>query len=300
MRVTLLSGGVGGARMARGFARIPDVDLFVVVNVGDDASNHGLRVSPDIDTVLYTLAGLDGPNGWGRADDSFIVNEELGRLGVDNTFRLGDLDLALKLARTGWMAAGIPLSEVTARLSGALAVTPTVRPATDGELRTEIGLTDGTWISFQEYFVHRGHSDEVAAVRFRGEGDVTAGPEGLDAIAGADLLVIAPSNPPLSIWPILAVDGVSEAVTNHPDTVAVSPLIGGKALKGPADRVLLSLGFPEGNAGVAAAYDGLIHTLVVDQSDRGTTPADVDEVSEETRIGPPEAAERLARAILAR
>jgi LPPG:FO 2-phospho-L-lactate transferase len=286
--------------MARGFARIPDVDLFVVVNVGDDASNHGLRVSPDIDTVLYTLAGFDGPNGWGRADDSFIVNEELGRLGVDNTFRLGDLDLALKLARTGWMAAGIPLSEVTARLSDALAVTPTVRPATDGELRTEIGLTDGTWISFQEYFVHRGHSDEVAAVRFRGEGEVTAGPEVLDAIAGADLLVIAPSNPPLSIWPILAVDGVSAAVTNHPDTVAVSPLIGGKALKGPADRVLLSLGFPEGNAGVAAAYDGLIHTLVVDQSDRGTAPADVDEVSEETRIGPPEAAERLARAILAR
>jgi LPPG:FO 2-phospho-L-lactate transferase len=300
MKVTLLSGGVGGARMARGFARVPEVELFVVVNVGDDAFNHGLRICPDLDTVTYTLAGVEGANGWGRADDTFVTNDELGRLGVDNTFRLGDLDLAVKLARTGWMAGGVPLSEATSRLATALGVEGAVCPVTDDELRTEIGLGDGSWISFQEYFVDRGHADEVAALRFVGQDTAAPAPGVIHAISTADLLVVAPSNPPLSIWPILAVEGVRDAVARHPDTVAVSPLIGGKALKGPADRVLASLGYPGGNAGVAAAYDGLIQALVVDRTDEGSTPADLDEMSEETRIAPPESAERLARAILAR
>lgn len=295
MKVVELSGGVGGARMARGLAAVPEVDLSVVVNVGDDASNHGLHISPDLDTVTYTLAGVEGPQGWGRADDTFTLNDELGRFGVDNTFQLGDRDLALKLFRTHELAKGVRLSEVTETIARAFDVSPTVLPATDDSLRTMVRTADG-WLTFQEYFVNRRHADEVIELRFDGADDARPAPGVLEAIRDADRLIIGPSNPPLSIWPILAIEEVRSAVASHPSVTAISPLIGGKTVKGPADRVLAGLGLPPGNRGVAVAYEGLLHRLVIDTSDRddASSMGDVEVHVTPTLIKEPEAATRLA------
>ncbi len=295
MKVVELSGGVGGARLARGLAAVPGVDLTVVVNVGDDASNHGLHVSPDLDTVTYTLAEIEGPQGWGRADDTFALNDELGRFGVDNTFQLGDRDLALKLFRTRELSNGAKLSEVTGAVAGAFDLSTRVLPATDGRLRTMVRTVDG-WLTFQEYFVKRRHRDEVVEVRFEGAEDARPAPGVLQAIRDADRLIIGPSNPPLSIWPILAIEEVRSAVAGHPSVTVISPLIGGKTVKGPADRVMASLGLPPGNRGVAAAYEGLAHRLVIDTSDRddASSMGDIDIHVTPTLIKEPEAAIRLA------
>jgi LPPG:FO 2-phospho-L-lactate transferase len=302
MRVTILSGGVGGARMARGFERLPGVATTVIVNVGDDNLTHGLRISPDLDTVIYTLAAIEGPHGWGRKGDTFSANEELGRLGFDNTFQLGDRDLALKIYRTAGIRAGLTLSAITETVRRAHGIESRVLPATDDDHRTEIRIEDGGWISFQEYFVHRRHEDDVVAIRFAGKTDAAPAPGVIDSIRQADILVIAPSNPPLSIWPILAVAGVRAEVAEHPQTTGVSPLIGGKPIKGPADRVLSSLGLPAGAEGVLAAYEGLLNRFVIDNSDVSDNfeARGVEILSEDIRIGDPESAERLARAILER
>jgi len=262
-----LSGGVGGARMARGLTAVPDVDLTVVVNVGDDEEIHGLHVSADLDTVIYTLAGVEGPDGWGRSADTFVLNEELARFGVDNRFRLGDLDLALNLFRTQALAAGKPLSVITAEIADSFDLRADVVPATNDTLRTEVRIEGDEWLSFQEYFVLRGNRDEVKELRYPGSEAAHPAPGVLEAIGAADVVVIAPSNPPLSIWPILAINEIRQAIRSHQRVVAVSPLFGGKALKGPADRVMASLGLPAGNAGVIEAYDGLIEMLVVDTQD---------------------------------
>jgi LPPG:FO 2-phospho-L-lactate transferase len=294
LKVVELAGGVGGARMARGLAAVPGISLTVVVNVGDDADNHGLCISPDLDTVVYTLAGLEGPAGWGRRDDTFALNEELARFGVDNTFQLGDRDLALKLHRTHEMGAGHSLSEVTARIAAAFAVPATILPVTDDRLRTEVRLTDG-WVSFQDYFVARRHRDEVLELRFDGAASARPAPGVVAAISEADLVVIAPSNPPLSIWPIMAIPEVRRAVSDHPSVTAVSPLIGGKTVKGPAAEVMASLGLPPGNGGVAAAYEGLIERLVIDESDRDDASlAGLEVMVADTLIEDPDAATRLA------
>ncbi|MFO7299668.1 MAG: 2-phospho-L-lactate transferase [Actinomycetes bacterium] len=298
MRVVELSGGVGGARMARGLAALDGIDLTVVVNVGDDEWFHGLRVCADIDTVLYTLAGIEGPEGWGRRDDTFAFNEELARYGVDNRFRIGDRDLALIVTRTARLAAGEPLSQINADLAKKLEITATVLPATDDELRTEVRLDDG-WVSFQEYFVLRRNQDEVREVAYRGAGEARPAPGVIEAIRSADLVVIAPSNPPLSVWPILAVPGMRDAVAQHPRVVAVSPLFGGKALKGPAHRIMASLGLPPGNQGVAEAYAGLIDLLVVDGGDAAEPVEGVEVLATDTRIKDPEDAARLARELVA-
>lgn len=302
MRVVELSGGVGGARFARGLRRLGDVDLTVVVNVGDDEINHGLHVSPDLDTVVYTMAGVEGPEGWGRQDDTFEANEELTRFGLDNSFRLGDKDLALNIYRSLRMADGERLSQVTASIASSFDLDAAVLPASDEPVRTEIGIDTGEWIGFQEYFVTRQHRDEVQALRFAGAEEAAPAPGVLEAIDQADSVLIGPSNPPLSIWPILSVAALREVVEAHPDVTAVSPLIGGKALKGPADRVMASLGLPAGNAGVAAAYEGAINRLVVDESDAadvGSIPG-IEVVALDTRIADAGAAERLARAIVDR
>lgn len=295
-----LSGGVGGARLARGLAAIESVDLTLVVNVGDDERIHGLHVSPDIDTVTYTLAGVEGPEGWGRAGDTLRANQELGRLGVDNRFLLGDLDIGLHLARTERLAWGEPLSSVTASVAAAFGIRASIFPVTDDPLRTRIGLGDGTSLSFQDYFVHRRHQDEVASIEFEGAGTATPAPGVLEAIEDADVILVAPSNPPLSVWPILAVPGVTESVKAHGRVVAISPLIGGKALKGPAARVLVSLGHSPGNLGVTEAYEGVIDELVIHTDDGADARAitGVDVTVEDTLIGTGEAAARLGRAIL--
>lgn len=300
MKVVELSGGVGGARLARGLAAIAAVDLTVIVNVGDDESNHDLHVSPDLDTVVYTLAGVEGEHGWGRRQDTFVTNEELGRFGLDNTFQLGDKDLALKLYRSQRMRLGDPLSEITRSVLSFFAVDTPVLPATDDRVRTEIGIEGNEWLSFQNYFVHRQQEDEVRALRFEGADTSVPAPGVVEAINGADAVVIGPSNPPLSIWPILAVPGIREAVAAHRRVAAVSPLFGGKALKGPADRVMASLGLPPGNEGVAEAYLGLIDSLVIDTADiaDADTIAGVEITAIDTLIGDTESAAALSRAIL--
>ena len=267
MRLALLSGGVGGARLARGLAALDGVDLSVIVNVGDDDEIYGLSVSPDLDTVTYTLAGIEGPNGWGLAEDSHTVMNHLDDFGVDTRFRLGDGDLATNLYRTIRLRDGAALSAVTAEICAVLDLPARVLPATDDRVRTEVLIQDGSWRSFQEYFVLRGHEDDVQDLRFTGAGAAEPAPGVAEAISTADAVIIGPSNPSLSVWPILAVPGLAELVSSAPRVLAVSPLFGGRALKGPADRVLASLGLPGGNEGVIAAYDGLISDVIIDQSD---------------------------------
>jgi len=300
MKVVELSGGVGGARLARGLAAVDDVELTVVVNVGDDLPTHGLHVAPDLDTVVYTLAGVEGRHGWGRAGDSFVVNTELSRFGLDNRFQLGDLDLALKIYRTHRHRNGDPLSAITASIGAAFAVSATVFPATDDPLRTMVTTTAGEQLSFQEYFVHRGDEDHLTRVAFDGAKEARPAPGVLEAIASAEVLVIGPSNPPLSIWPILAVDEIDEAVRRHPKVVAVSPLIAGRTVKGPADVVMADLGLGAGTAAVIAAYQGWIDTLIVDSRDRGEAGAidGIRVLAMDTLIPSLPEAVRLARAIL--
>ena len=300
MNVVELSGGVGGARLARGLDAIDDLDLSVVVNVGDDLPTHGLYVAPDLDTMVYTLAEMEGPHGWGRADDSFVANTELGRFGVDNRFQLGDLDLALKIYRTDRMRAGETLARVTDTIRSSFGITTRVLPASDQPIRTMITTTEGQRLTFQEYFVARGHRDRVRSLDFEGAPAATPAPGVIEAIDNADMVVIGPSNPPLSIWPILAVEAIAEAVRRHPRVLAISPLIGGRALKGPADTVLADLGLGTGTRAVIASYRGLIDTLVVDSSDRsdGGTIDEVEVVAMDTRIPGRAEAARLAEEIL--
>lgn len=242
--------------------------LTVIVNVGDDSERYGVHVSADPDTVLYTLAGIEGPHGWGRAGDTTILMDQLARHGIDTAFTLGDRDYGMCLARTMLLGAGATLSGVLARLARDLGVDDvTVLPATDDPLATRVRIEDGTWLEFQEYFVDRGHRDVVRDVAFHGSAEARPAPGVVDAIERCDTLVIAPSNPPLSIWPILAVGAIDHAVAEHPRTIAVSPLFGGKPLKGPADTVMGGLGLPAGTLGVLEAYRGRIDALVVDTAD---------------------------------
>ena len=260
--------------MARALGAVLDPGhLTVVVNVGDDTERYGVHVAADPDTVLYTLAGVVGPRGWGRDGDTTKVMGALSDLGVDTTFALGDTDLALCLVRTELLASGMPLSEVTSLLAARLGVRDiTVLPATDDPLRTWVQIVGGDWLAFQEYFVDRRHADEVTAVAYHGAPSAVPAPGVVDAISSADTVVIAPSNPPLSIWPILSIDGIRDAVQRHPRTVAVSPLFGGAALKGPAAEVMAGVGLARGTRGILEAYEGLIDTLYVDQGDAADIP----------------------------
>jgi LPPG:FO 2-phospho-L-lactate transferase len=224
----------------------------------------------------------------------------LARFGLDNRFRLGDLDLALNIFRTDGQRAGESLSQITGRIAAGFGIESTVLPATDDPVRTEVEVEGLGWISFQDYFVLRGHQDQVSNLRFAGAEASKPAAGVLEAVAASEVIVIAPSNPPLSIWPILAVPGLRDAVAAHPRVIAVSPLFGGKALKGPAAAVLRSLGLPDGNRGVVAAYDGLIDTIVVDRTDAGDAD-DIEGVTvmvDDTLIVERAAATRLGRAIL--
>ena len=301
-RITVLSGGVGGARLARGFDRVSTVDLTVVVNVADDDRFYGAHVSPDVDTVLYTLAGIEGPEGWGRRGDSHVVMEHLRAFGEDTSFTIGDADLALNLYRTSRLDEGIALSAITAELTDLLGVTSSILPVSDGRVRTRVQVEDGSWLPFQEYFVGRQHRDDVLDVQFDGARMATPAPGVLEAIRDADAVVIAPSNPPLSIWPILAIPQISSAVAQSTRVMAVSPLFGGRALKGPADRVLRSLGFPLGNRAIVAAYEGLLDDLIIDTQDGHERPelteAGVYVHVASTRVARAEDAETFARWLL--
>jgi LPPG:FO 2-phospho-L-lactate transferase len=271
VKATVLSGGVGGARFVRGLVdALPPEDVTVIVNVGDDLEVLGLNVSPDLDSVLYALAGLnDEERGWGRAGETWHALETVSALGGEDWFRLGDRDLGLHLVRTQALRAGEPLSSVTRRLAEALGVRTRILPATDDRLATFVETAAGVF-GFQEWFVERGHRDEPDGFRFDGAETASAAPGVLDALDGADLLLIAPSNPHVSIWPILAVRELREALSaRRVPCVAVSPLVGGRAVKGPADRMLARLAGGTSPAHVAACYEGLIDALVVDEADAG-------------------------------
>lgn len=285
--------------MAVGFASVPGVDLTVVVNVGDDATIYGLEVSPDLDTIVYSLAQRSGEAGWGVKGDTFSVMAALNEFGIDTSFRIGDVDLATSLFRTVRLSEGATLGQVTAAVTQRFGVSATVLPVTNDPVRTEVEVSDG-WISFKEYFVDRGHQDEVRNIRFTGAPDAKPAAGVMDAIESADLVVVAPSNPVLSVWPILAVPGIAAGLSRRDRVVAVSPLIGGRALKGPADRVMQQLGLPAGNQGVVAAYDGLVTDLFVDghdASDRGTIENVRVHVAP-LRIADPAAARALAAAVI--
>jgi LPPG:FO 2-phospho-L-lactate transferase len=270
-----LAGGVGAARFLRGLVRVrPPEEVTVVVNTGDDVVLHGLHVSPDIDTVLYTLSGeVDPVNGWGRAGETWHAMDELERYGGLTWFRLGDRDLATHLYRTQRLAEGASLSLVTAELALARRLALRVLPMTDGRVETRVTVTDGDGereVGFQEYFVQRRHSVPVTSVRFAGVDAATPAPGVVEAIAGADAVVVCPSNPVVSVGPILAVPGVRDAVAARRDrVVAVSPIVAGAALKGPADRMMSELGVEPSVVGVARLYAGFASALVVDSVDAG-------------------------------
>ena len=269
MKIAVLSGGVGGARFVRGIVDALDArDVTVVGNVGDDVDVLGLHVSPDLDSILYALADLnDEERGWGRAGETWRALEMVERLGGEAWFRLGDLDLGLHLVRTQALRSGQSLSAITARLAHALGIDAHVLPATDDALRTSI-ITEAGTFPFQEWFVARGHRDEVDGLRFEGSAEATPAPGVLAAIAEAELLLLAPSNPYVSLAPILAVDAIRSALeARSVPCVAVSPLIGGRAVKGPADRMLARLAGGTSPRHVASCYDGLIDALVVDEAD---------------------------------
>jgi len=274
--ITALAGGVGAARLLRGMAAVADpAAITAVVNTGDDLVLHGLSVSPDLDTVAYTLAGWsDDERGWGLAGETWTTMAQLERLGGEAWFRLGDRDLATHLYRTQRLRAGATLSEVTTELAGRMGVQVRLLPMSDDPVPTVVTLADGREVGFQEYFVALGHAVAVRAVRFDGADGAAPAPGVLEAIAGAERLVICPSNPVVSIGPILAVPGVRQALARRrQDTVAVSPLIGGAAVKGPADRLLRELGHEASSATIAGWYREIAGTLVIDVADAADRPA---------------------------
>jgi len=269
VKVVVLAGGVGGGRFARGVVDVVDPhDVTVVGNVGDDLEVLGMHVSPDLDTVLYMLADLsDTQKGWGRAEETWHALATVAELGGDTWFLLGDRDLGLHLLRTEALRRGERLSAITRRLAGRLGLATTLLPATDDRLRTIIATPAGE-LTFQEWFVARGHRDEVDGVRFEGAAEATPAPGVLEALDAADLILLAPSNPFVSIEPILAVPGIRDVlVRRRVPCVAVSPLIGGRAVKGPADRMLARMAGGTSPAHVARCYPGLVDALVVDERD---------------------------------
>jgi LPPG:FO 2-phospho-L-lactate transferase len=302
MNVVVLSGGVGGARFLRGVVGVVDPgNVSIVGNVADDLEVLGLRVSPDLDSILYTLTGLsDEERGWGRADESWRALESVAQLGGEDWFRLGDRDIGLHLVRTELLRAGVPLSEATRRIAAALGLEAALLPATDDPLRTFLETPAGTF-PFQTWFVERGHRDEVDAVHYAGAPEAAPAPGVLEALASAEVILIAPSNPYVSIGPILAVREIREALERRSvPCVAVSPLVGGRAVKGPADRMLARLAGGTTPAHVAACYEGLIDVLVVDESDEAVElPAGIRSVATQTLMTDLDASRRLAEVALA-
>ncbi|HEV3479332.1 MAG TPA: 2-phospho-L-lactate transferase [Gaiellaceae bacterium] len=299
MNVVVLSGGVGGARFVQGLLQaVEPRGVTVIGNVGDDLDVFGLHVSPDLDTLLYTLGGVaDEERGWGRAGETWTALEVARDLGAETWFQLGDKDLGLHLARAQALERGEPLSAITQRFARAFGIEAQILPATDDRLRTWIETDDGN-LPFQEWFVQRRHEPEVVGVRFEAAETARPAPGVLEALHDADLIVIAPSNPFVSIGPILAVEEIRAALAERTvPAVAVSPLIGGRAVKGPADRMLRRLVGGTGPRHVAACYEGLIDALVYDEAD-GDVELDVRPIVTKTLMTDAASRRRLAEASL--
>jgi LPPG:FO 2-phospho-L-lactate transferase len=297
MKVVALSGGFGGAKLVRALVEtLGGESVTAVVNVGDDVEFLGMRVSPDLDSVLYAVAGVaDEARGWGRAGETWNALDTVSTLRGADWFRLGDRDLGLHLVRTEALRSGEPLSSFTLRAARAFGVSATLLPATDDELRTFVLTPAGTF-AFQEWFVARGHRDEVDAVDVRG--DAGPAPGVLEAIDSADLLLFGPSNPYLSVGPILAVAEIRAArEARRVSCVAISPLVGGRAVKGPADRMLARLAGGTTPAHVASVYRGLIDALVLDSGD-DVSGLDVQPIVTRTLMEDAESRRRVVEAAL--
>jgi LPPG:FO 2-phospho-L-lactate transferase len=269
VNVVAIAGGVGGAKLADGLYRVlPPDTLTIIGNTADDLELFGVHISPDLDTVMYTLAGLANPaTGWGVAGDTFTTLAMLERYGEGIWFRLGDADFATHLKRTAGLRAGLPLTEVTASLTQPLGIRARLLPMCDERVGTEVETPDG-WRDFQDYFVRRRHEDRVTQVRFAGIEQARMTRAVADALGAADAIVLCPSNPLVSIGPILAVPGLRDAFTASPAVkIAVSPIVGGKALKGPADRMLAERGMEVSAYGVATGYVGLLDAMTIDTLD---------------------------------
>ncbi|MET0180268.1 MAG: 2-phospho-L-lactate transferase [Novosphingobium sp.] len=269
MRVTVLTGGVGGAKFVEGLAHCgEDLELTAIVNTGDDFRHLGLHVSPDIDTLLYTLAGLaDRAQGWGRADETWNFMTALSALGGPEWFRLGDADLALHALRTERLAQGMPLSAVVDEIAAHWGIPVRVLPMSDEPVATWLDTDEGA-LAFQTYFVARQCRPTVRAVRFEGAARARPAPGVTEALGGAGAILIAPSNPWLSVDPILAVPGIADALrAARAPVIAISPLIGGRAVKGPTGKLIAELGLAPDNATIAAHYAGLLDGLVHDLAD---------------------------------
>jgi len=268
--VVALSGGVGGAKLALGLSRVlPADELLIVANTGDDFEHLGLCISPDIDTLTYVLAGLDNPaTGWGRRDETWSFMETIGTLGGETWFRLGDRDLGLHVERTRRLRAGETLSQITADMCRRLGVPSHVLPMSDDRVRSRLRCDEG-WIDFQDYFVRRQCQPVVRELAFEGADKARPQPDVLLALKGeVRAVVICPSNPFISIEPILAVPGLRDAlIACNAPVVAVSPIVGGRAVKGPTAKMMQELGLAVSSASVAKRYDGLIDGYVVDQAD---------------------------------
>jgi len=268
--IAALAGGVGAARLLRGMVEVmPPSDITAIVNTGDDTVLHGLHISPDLDTVMYTLADAINPEtGWGLADETWRVMESLGRLGGVTWFNLGDQDLATHCYRTQRLSEGASLGQVTAELARSWGVGIRLVPVTDDPLRTRLQLVGGPEVGFQEYFVRLRHDVAVSAVRFAGAEEARPGPGVLEALDTAEVIVVCPSNPVVSIGPLLAVPGMEQhLVSLRERIVGVSPIVAGAALKGPADRLLREMGFESSVVGVARWYAPWMGTLVIDEAD---------------------------------
>jgi LPPG:FO 2-phospho-L-lactate transferase len=303
MRVVLLAGGVGGSKIADGLAGQVGADLTVIVNTGDDLELHGLAIWPDHDTVAYTLADLDDEiRGWGLRGESWTVMDRLEELGELSWFRLGDRDLATHLWRTDRLRAGRRPTDVALELQAAMGIAPRILPMANEPVRTEVLTADG-WLEFQEYFVHRHQEPAVHEVRFRGVDEAHVTSETLAALDAAEVIVIAPSNPVVSIAPILAVPGMRAALGKTRErgvpVVAISGIIGGKALKGPADRMLASLGRESSAVGVAREYADFADAFVLDTVDAAMS-ATIEALGLRTQVADTIMVDDAARARLAR
>jgi LPPG:FO 2-phospho-L-lactate transferase len=299
VNAVLLSGGGGGARFARGLQDVLEPgELTVIGNVGDDIDILGLHVSPDLDSLLYTLAGfIDLKRGWGRAGETWNALEAVGAWGGEDWFQLGDLDLGLHLVRTQALRDGAALSEITERLASHASLQTRILPATDDRLRTRVVTPAGAF-GFQEWYVGRGHRDEVDAVEYDGAALATPATGVLEALTAADAILIAPSNPYLSIGPILAVQAIRRAIEQRRvRCLAVSPLIGGAAVTGPADRMLYRMAGGATPRHVTGCYPGLIDGLVIDESDIRDEDS-TEFVAARTLMSDHEATRRLAEVVL--
>ncbi len=267
-KIVILCGGIGGAKLVKGFYNNSDIDLTVVVNTGDDAFIHGVHLSPDLDSVMYALAGVEGEFGWGRRNDSFEAHKIFSELMKGFDFQLGDMDLGVNLYRTQLLNEGKGLTEITQSISDFLGLSNNIYPMSDDAVRTKIITKNDELLDFQEYFVLQKATPEIKEVIYLGSNEASVSEEIITIISNSDLIVVAPSNPVLSIQPILSIEEYSSALQRHRNVVLVSPFISNKTIKGPAASNFIDLGFQTNSSGLMTYYKGRVNKIIVNTGDK--------------------------------